>query len=278
MNLIESLTPLLVTGLVKVIGAILIVILGRIAARLLTRWLRHFLERSNTETTLITFFTSLAYYSLLLFAGLIALGVIGVPMTSLIGVLSASALAVGIALKDSLANLASGVIIIGMRPYVLGDYVELDDVSGYVSEINFFNTQLTTRDNKVVFIPNKAVLDDNLTNYSRNEIIRLDLVFGIGYDDDIQEAKAILEEIVNSHDLVYKDPPPTVSVKELGDSSVNLSVRPYVAVDDEPAVIFSITEQAKHRFDRAGISIPFPQRDIHLYQPNGQAKAEAVKA
>lgn len=147
--------------------------------------------------------------------------------------------------------------------------MEIDVVSGYVTTIGLFNTMLTTRDNKSVFIPNKGVLDGNLINYSKTELIRLDLVYGVSYADDIRKAKSILEEIVISADRVANQSPPSVAVKELGDNSVNFLVRPYVHVRDELKVTYAITEQVKLSFDQEGISIPYPQHDVHLYQTNG---------
>jgi len=152
-----------------------------------------------------------------------------------------------------------------LQPYRLGDYVEINDVEGYVVSIKMFHTSLKTRDNKIIFVPNSEALADNITNYSKEEWIRLDLVYGIGYDDDLLKAKQILQEIVETTDRVASQPAPIVAVKELGDSSVNLEVRPFVKVRDYVPVTFAITEQVKLRFDAAGISIPFPQRDVHFY-------------
>jgi small conductance mechanosensitive channel len=270
MDVEESIIGFLTTAAINLAIVVFILIVGRIASKLLAEALKKILQRSGVDETLVEFFTKITYYSLLLFVVLIALGVLGLPMNSVIAVLGASVLALGIALQDSLANLASGVLIIGLRPYIVGDYVEIDQVSGYVTIIGLFNTMLTTRDNKSVFIPNKGVLDGNLINYSKTELIRLELIFGISYSDDMRKAKSILEDIVLGEERVATQPPASVFVKELGDSSVNFIVRPYVHVRDELTVSYAITEQVKLRFDQDGISIPFPQRDVHLYQSNGQ--------
>ena len=227
------------------------------------------MRRSDVDETLINFSAKLTDYSLFVLVFLIALGFLGLPMTSIVAVLGASVLAIGIALQDSIANLASGILIIGLRPFGVGDFVEIDNAAGAVVDIGFFNTSLITRQNTTVFVPNKTILDGNLTNYSKTELIRLDLVYGISYADDVLKAKKILEEIVLSNDHVAKNPPPQVSVSELGESSVNFAVWPYVSVEDVFDVSFAINEQVKLRFDDKGISIPFPQRDIYLYQKNG---------
>jgi small conductance mechanosensitive channel len=191
-----------------------------------------------------------------------------VATTSVVAMLGAATLAIGLALQDSLGNLAAGVMIILLRPYRVGDFVETNDEAGFVSDIQIFYTTLTTLDNKTVFIPNNDALSSNITNYSKTELVRLDLTYGIGYDDDLLKAKQVLLDIVVGDDRVVADPKPTVIVAELGDNSVNLSVRPYVHVNNMAGVTAAVTEQAKLRFDAEGISIPFPQRDVHLYNAN----------
>lgn len=269
MELPQGLGTALLTVATKIAIAVVIVIVGRIVSKLLVGALTRMLRRSDVDETLINFSAKLTDYSLFVLVLLIALGFLGLPMTSIVAVLGASVLAIGIALQDSIANLASGILIIGLRPFGVGDFVEIDNVAGAVVDIGFFNTSLITRQNTTVFVPNKTILDGNLTNYSKTELIRLDLVYGISYADDVLKAKKILEEIVLSNDHVAKNPPPQVSVSELGESSVNFAVWPYVSVEDVFDVSFAINEQVKLRFDEEGISIPFPQRDIYLYQKNG---------
>jgi small conductance mechanosensitive channel len=269
MELPQGLGTALLTVATKIAIAVVIVIVGRIVSKLLVGALTRMLRRSDVDETLINFSAKLTDYSLFVLVLLIALGFLGLPMTSIVAVLGASVLAIGIALQDSIANLASGILIIGLRPFGVGDFVEIDNVAGAVVDIGFFNTSLITRQNTTVFVPNKTILDGNLTNYSKTELIRLDLVYGISYADDVLKAKKTLEEIVLSNDHVAKNPPPQVSVSELGESSVNFAVWPYVSVEDVFDVSFAINEQVKLRFDEEGISIPFPQRDIYLYQKNG---------
>lgn len=252
--------------LFRIVVAIAIVFVGRLISKWLTRAAKRAMDRAKTDQMLISFLGNITYYALLLVV--IALGVLGFPTTSIIAVLGAATLAIGLALQDSIANLASGVLIIFLRPFRIGDYVETSDEEGFVTDIRLFHTLLTTRDNKAIYLPNKDVMGNNITNYSDTPLIRIDLVYGIGYSDDVLKAKRILEEIVVANDLVAKDPAPVIAVKELGDSSVNLIAWAYVEVKNEMIVTYNITEQVKVRFDQEGISIPFPQRDVHLFQPN----------
>lgn len=254
--------------LFRIVVAIAIVFVGRLISKWLTRAAKRAMDRAKTDQMLISFLGNITYYALLLIVIVIALGVLGFPTTSIIAVLGAATLAIGLALQDSIANLASGVLIIFLHPFRIGDYVETSDEEGFVTDIRLFHTLLTTRDNKAIYLPNKDVMGNNITNYSDTPLIRIDLVYGIGYSDDVLQAKRILEEIVVANDLVAKDPAPVIAVKELGDSSVNLIAWAYVEVKNEMIVTYNITEQVKVRFDQEGISIPFPQRDIHLFQPN----------
>jgi small conductance mechanosensitive channel len=248
--------------------AIAIVVFGRLIAKWLTNIEKKTMVRAEVDETLVSFLGNITYYVLLLIVIIIALGVLGFPTGSLVAILGAATLAIGFAIQDSIANLASGMSIIALRPFQVGDFVEIADERGGVTEIRLFHTLLTTRENKVVFVPNKDVMGNNIVNYSNTPLIRLDLVYGISYGDDVLKAKRILQEIVESDDRIAEKPVPLIAVKELGDNSVNLTARPYVDVKDELDVTFSVTEEVKLRFDREGISIPFPQRDVHLFQPN----------
>jgi len=250
----------------KVLGALAILIIGRFAVSLLTRIIRRLLERSKTEATLIKFITSLTKIALLTFVIIAALGTLGVQTASFVAIIGAAGLAIGFALQGSLANFASGVMIVIFRPFKVGDYIEAGGVSGSVAAVHIFNTTLNTPDNKKVIIPNSKITGDNIVNYSANEIRRVDLVFGIGYSDNIKKAKTIMERILTDDQRVLKDPAPTVAVLELADSSVNLAVRPWVKTVDYWNVYFDITEKVKLAFDEQGVSIPFPQRDVHLFQ------------
>ncbi|MHC4695766.1 MAG: mechanosensitive ion channel family protein [Planctomycetota bacterium] len=191
---------------------------------------------------------------------------LGVPTTSFVAVVGAAGLAVGFALQGSLANFAAGVMVIIFRPFKAGDFVEAGGVSGAVEEVQIFATVLKTPDNKRVIVPNSAITGGTITNYSANETRRVDLVFGIGYGDDIKKAKDALEDILAQDERVLKDPTATIAVAELADNSVNLVVRPWVKTLDYWDVLFDVTEAVKQRFDAENISIPFPQRDLHLHQ------------
>ncbi len=250
----------------KVLGALAILIIGRFAVSLLTRIIKRLLERSKTEVTLIKFITSLAKIALLTFVIIAALGTLGVQTASFVAVIGAAGLAIGFALQGSLANFASGVMIVIFRPFKAGDFIEAGGVSGSVAAVHIFNTILNTPDNKKVIIPNSKITGDNIVNYSANEMRRVDLVFGISYNDDIKKAKTIMERIITDDQRVLKDPAPTVAVLELADSSVNFAVRPWVKTVDYWSVYFDITEKVKLAFDEQGVSIPFPQRDVHLFQ------------
>ncbi|MCI0399354.1 MAG: mechanosensitive ion channel [Chloroflexi bacterium] len=265
---IDFLRNLAVTYGLRVLGSVTMVVIGRWVARLLVNGLRQVLRRARVDATLISFFGNILYYLLLAIILVAALNNLGVTTTSAVAILGAATLAVGLALQDSLGNLASGVMLILLRTYRAGDYVIINDREGFVTEIHLFHTLLTTRDNKAVFIPNKDVMDSSIVNYSRTELIRLELVYGIGYGDDLLKAKRILREIAEADERVAKEPPPVVAVKELAESSVNLVVRPYVRVADEVSVTFSINEQVKLSFDQEGVTFPFPQQDVHLYQAN----------
>jgi small conductance mechanosensitive channel len=265
MELLDTLQNLIVEYGLNLLGSIAILVLGIWLAKQLVKGLRGLLQKARVDQTLITFFANISYYVLLIIVIIAALNNVGIRTTTVVAVFGAATLAIGLALQNSLSNVAAGVLIIMLQPYRSGDYVEINDVEGYVANIKMFHTSLKTRDNKIIFVPNSEALAGNITNYSKEKWIRLDLVYGIGYDDDLLKAKQILQEIMETTDQVASQPAPVVAVKELGDSSVNLAARPFVKVRDYVPVTFAITEQVKLRFDAAGISIPFPQRDIHLY-------------
>jgi small conductance mechanosensitive channel len=269
----DALQALIATYAVRVLVSLAIFFVGRWAAHLLVDALKKVLTRAKVDQTLVSFMGNLLYYTVLLIIIVTALSNLGLETTTVIAVMGGATLAIGFALQDSLSNLASGVILIMLRPYQVGDLVEVSSVTGFVTEIEMFHTRLRTRDNKDVFIPNNDVLDGNITNFSKTELIRLDLIFGIGYGDDILNAKKVLQQIVDDEERIVKEPAPVIAVHSLGDSSVDLIVRPFVRVEHMIPVTYAVTEQVKLRFDAEGISIPFPQRDVHLFQqpaPNGE--------
>ena len=224
------------------------------------------MSKRNVEPTVGSFVSSLVYYALLAFVVLAALNQLGIQTTSFIAVLGAAGLAIGLALKDSLANFAAGFLMVIFNPFKVGDYIEGAGTAGTVEHIRIFTTQLVTPDNKTVIIPNAKLNADNIVNYSAKGTRRVDMVFGIGYEDDIDKATQILQELVQADKRIHKEPAPVIALSELADSSVNFIVRPWVDAKDYWNVLLEMTENVKKRFDSAGISIPFPQRDVHVYE------------
>ena len=247
--------------------AIIVFVVGRIVANIIVKIVKHGLERSGMDTLLVNFVTNILRWVLVLFVIIAALEQLGVDTTSLVALLGAAGIAVGLALKDSLQNFASGVMLIIFRPFKTGDFVEAGGVAGVVEKIGIFTTLMKTGDNKEVIVPNGAVYSGTITNYSARPTRRVDMVFGIGYDADIREAKNILQKIVGEDERVLPDPAPVIAVSELADSSVNFVVRPWVKASDYWAVLWDTNEKVKYAFDEAGISIPFPQMDVHLDKP-----------
>jgi small conductance mechanosensitive channel len=191
---------------------------------------------------------------------------IGIETTSFIAVLGAAGLAIGLALQGSLANFAGGVLLLIFRPYKVGDFVDAAGQMGVVKKIEIFSTILTTGDNKTIIIPNGAISNSPITNFSTQATRRVDIVFGIGYDDDLKKAKQVLKEIIDADERIHKDPEPLIVISNLGDSSVDITTRSWVDSGDYWGVYFDLTEKAKLAFDENGISIPYPQTDVHLHQ------------
>ncbi len=244
--------------------ALIVFIVGKWLVSKLTMLVGKALHRSKMDEMLIDFVQSLLSWALLLVVIIASLSQLGIDTTSLIALLGAAGLAIGLALKDSLSNFAAGVMLLVFRPFRLGDFVNVSGVDGVVEKIHVFTTTILTTDNKENIIPNSAVYGSVITNYSAREKRRVDMVFGIGYDDDLKKAKAILMDIVVAHEKVLSDPEPAVMVAELGDSSVNFAVRAWSKTEDYWSVYFDCHEQVKLAFDEAGISIPYPQMDVHL--------------
>ena len=252
----------------KIIGALVILILGRIGVSIFTKIIGRLIKKTKAEETLIKFVTSLTKITLMTFVVIAALNTLGIQTASFIAVIGAAGLAIGFALQGALSNFASGVLLVIFRPIKVEDLVELGGQLGVVKEIHIFNTILVSLDNKRLIIPNSKVTGDTIVNYSAEGIRRVDLVFGIHYADDLLKAKKIFEQILKENELVLDDPAPAVAVMELGDSSVNFAVRPWTNVDNYWDVYFGVTEKVKLELDANNITIPFPQRDIHLFQEN----------
>ncbi len=224
------------------------------------------MNKRGVDPLLSSFLSSIAHILIVIFVVIAALGKLGIQTTSLIAVLGAAGLAVGLALQGTLSNFASGVIIIALRPFKVGDFVEAGGISGTVEGIQIFSTSLKTGDNKAIIVPNSAITGSIITNYSANDTRRVDMVFGIGYGDDIKKAKNILHKIIDEDDRILKEPAPVIAVSELADNSVNFIVRPWTRTADYSGVYRDTTEKVKLTFDEEGISFPFPQRDVHLHQ------------
>ena len=250
----------------NLIEALLIFLIGRWAAKLVRRVLDHVMTRRNVDPTLRGFVTHLVYMGLLAFVIIAAFGKLGIQTASFVAVLGAAGLAVGLALQGSLANFAEGVLLIIFKPYKVGDFIEGGGESGTVEEVQLFSTQLKTVDNKTVIIPNSKISGDNIVNYSAKPTRRVDMVFGVGYNDDIEQVRAIISGILAQDQRILPEPAVQIAVSELADSSVNFVVRPWVKSADHWPVYFDTTEAVKKKFDAEGISIPFPQRDIHLFE------------
>ena len=261
---IQNITEMVMPYLINLGIAIAIFIIGKWLARRITNIVVSILKRiKGIDVTLVKFIENIIYYILMMVVILTALSKLGVETTSFFAILGAAGLAIGLALKDSLGNFASGVMLILFKPFRVGDFVTVAGVSGTVNEISIFSSILTTGDNQRMIVPNGAIIAGTIVNVNANPTRRVDLVVGIGYDDDIRKAKDVLTNILESNDKILQEKGLTVAVSELADSSVNFVVRAWVNTPDYWAVKFALTEQVKLRFDQEGISIPYPQQDVH---------------
>ncbi len=249
-----------------VIAAIVIFVVGKWLARIIAGIMEKLMIKSKVDATLAHFIRNLTYVGLVVFVIIAAINKLGVETTSMVAVIGAAGLAVGLALQGSLANFAAGVLLILFKPFKVGDFIEAGGTMGTVKEIQIFTTILDHFDNRRIVIPNAKVTSDLITNFTAIEKRRVDLVFGISYTDDMKAAKDALMKVVTSDSRVLKDPAPVVAVSELADSSVNLVCRPYVKPTDYWAVYFDVTEKGKLALEKAGCTIPFPQSDVHIYQ------------
>ncbi|MFO7989070.1 MAG: mechanosensitive ion channel [Desulfotignum sp.] len=262
-NYVEEIVVFLTKYGLSIIGAVIILIVGRIAANIGKRIIGKLMERSKVDPSVISFFSSLVYYAILAFAVLAALAKFGIQTASFIAVIGAAGLAVGLALQGSLANFAAGVLILILHPFKTGHYIEAAGVAGTVKDIQMFTTTLATPDNIMILVPNGKILNDVIKNISGYDTRRIDLVIGIGYGSNIEKAWQILEDIIKSDDRVLKEPAYTIAVSELADSSVNFIVRPWVKSSDYWATRFDMLKTIKQAFDENEIEIPFPQITVH---------------
>jgi small conductance mechanosensitive channel len=263
-----DLMPMLSGWVVKIVIALLIFIIGKWISNRIVNALRKLMEARDLDPTLVNFLANVVYAILLAAVILAALDTLGLPVTSLVAVVGAAGLAVGLALKDSLGNFASGVMLVMFRPFSRGDVVEVAGVTGKVDEVRIFSTILTTPDNKQITIPNGQVAADTITNYTALDQRRVDLVFGVGYDDDLKVARGVLERICSEHPLVLDDPATSIFVVNLGDSSVDFAVRPWTKTEDYWTVWGDLLETGKVELEAAGCNIPYPQSDVHLHTQN----------
>jgi len=260
--MIESILPLLI----NIVIAATILLGGIWIAKRLKKYIVVIMEKREVDALLASFTSNIAYITLVAFVIIATLGQLGIQTTSFIAIIGAAGLAIGLSLQSSLSNFASGVMIIAFRPFKVGDFIEAGGVAGVVEGIQIFSTQMRTGDNKAIIVPNSNITGSNITNYSAKDTRRVDMVFCIGYDDDIKKAKDILNKLLEDDERILKDPAPLVAVSELADSSVNFVVRPWVKADDYWGVMFDYTETVKLTFDKEGISIPYPQQDVHLHK------------
>ncbi|MDH3391747.1 MAG: mechanosensitive ion channel [Desulfobulbaceae bacterium] len=256
---------------INIIGALLIFIVGKWLSRRITNLLAKLLKKNNVELTLVNFLTNLIYYTLVVLVVVAAMGRLGVNTTSFLTIIGAAGLAIGLALKDSLSNFAAGVMLVLFRPFTIGDVVSTAGITAKVEKVTIFNTLFCTADNQLVIVPNNKIISDIITNINAKDTRRIDLVVGISYTDDMVQTKGVLERLAKEDSRVLTDPATTVAVAELADSSVNLVFRPWVKTADYWAVRFDLTEKIKNALDEAGISIPFPQQDVHLFVEKEEA-------
>lgn len=250
---------------INIIGALLIFIVGKWLARKIANLLAKLMKKGDVDITLINFLTNLAYYTMVVLVVIAAIGRLGVNTTSFLTVIGAAGLAVGLALKDSLSNFAAGVMLVLFRPFTIGDVVSTAGITAKVEKITIFNTVFCTADNQQIIVPNNKIISDIITNINAKDTRRIDLVVGISYADDMAKTKEILQRLADADSRVLADPATTIAVAELADSSVNLVFRPWVKTADYWDVRFALTENIKNALDEAGISIPFPQQDVHLF-------------
>jgi small conductance mechanosensitive channel len=260
--------PMLTGWAVKIVLALLIYIVGKWVVKRIAALTRKLLVARDVDPTLVNFLSNIVSTVLLVAVILAALDTLGLPVTSLLAVVGAAGLAIGLALKDSLGNFAAGVMLVMFRPFSKGDFVEVAGVAGKVDEVRIFSTILTTGDNKLVIIPNGQVAADTITNYTAKDTRRIDMVFGVGYDDDLKVARDVLTRICSGHPKVLKEPALNIFVLNLGDSSVDFAVRPWAKTEDYWTVWGDVLEQAKVELEAAGCNIPYPQTDVHLHHQN----------
>ncbi|MCK9230700.1 MAG: mechanosensitive ion channel [Syntrophales bacterium] len=250
----------------KVVAALAILVIGRYAAQVLRIMVARILRKSNLDEMLVSFSASVTYVAILAFVIIAALGKLGVQTASFITVIGAAGLAVGLALQGSLSNFAAGFLMVVFKPFAIGDYIEAAGVAGSVSEIGIFTTVLKSPDNRKIIVPNAKLTSDNITNYSAHDKRRIDIVASVSYRDDLEKVRRVLEEVLASDARVLPEPAPIIGVLSTADGSVDFAVRPWAKTVDYWGLFFALQEEIKKRFDAEGITIPFPQQDVHLHE------------
>lgn len=262
----------------NLIAAIAIFVIGRWVAMALHRLVVRGLEKAKMEPILVKFLGNIVYTMLLIFVVLAAINQVGVQTTSLIALLGAAGLAVGLALQGSLANFAAGILIVIFRPYRIGDFVEGGGVAGTVDDVQIFTTVLKSPDNRRIIVPNGQMMSGTIVNFSSHPTRRVDLTASVSYDDDSDTVRRVLTEILASDERVLAEPAPNIRMMTHADSSIDWIVRPWVNASDYWPVYFDLTEKIKRRFDEEGISIPYPQRDVHLYHHDKPSSGQDAAA
>lgn len=266
-SLSESLTPYFVGYGLEVIGAIAILIVGLIAAKWLAKRVERYMDRSERfDKTVTPLFAKAVRILVIVVTILAVLNQFGVETASLIAVLGTIGLAIGLALQGTLSNIASGIMLLVLRPFNVGDTVDIGSTSGVVDEIGLFVTEMHTFDNVAITMPNSKVWGNEIKNYTQNNTRRVDMEFGIGYDDDMDKAMRIVKEVLGADDRVLAEPEPLVAISSLGDNAVSVRVRPWTATENVWPLRYAITKRIKERFDEEDISFPYPQRDVHVFQ------------
>ena len=260
----EVLATLLATWGGRVLGALAVLFIGRWVVGIIGRWLGFALQKADVDATLSGFLGNVLRVTLMVLVLLTAAGVLGVPTTNFLAIIGAAGLAVGLALKDSLSNFSAGVMLVMFRPFKAGDFIDAAGIAGTVEEIGIFKTDIKTPDNRVIVVPNSLIYGGTITNFSAKETRRIDLVIGISYNDEIHKARSLIQEVIDADERILKEPAAQIMLLELGASSVDIAVRPWVASADYWAVRADMLERIKLALEANGLSIPYPQRDLHI--------------
>jgi len=265
-ELISTLQEIIAVYGIKLLAAVAIFIIGRIISRWVKSLVSKILTKGKNDPIIINFVSNIAYVGMMAFVVLASLGQLGIETTSFIAILGAAGLAIGLALQGSLSNFAAGFLMVMFRPFKIGDFIEGAGVSGSVIAIHMFTTTLKTGDNKIIIIPNAKLGEDNIINYSQQDTRRVETTVGVSYNSNLAQVRSVIKQIIDADDRIMQEPEPLIAVSELADSSVNFLVRVWVKSTDYWGVTFDLNEQVKLQFDEEGIELPFPQRDVHIFE------------